>query len=128
MSHRLFILAILVFGILVVGCGEKKKEKTQLNIQSNIERPPTAIDRDSLFLGVTAEDSTTVFDLTAGNFIVEYEKMGDDFFVFSINTVDQKDDYFWIYAVNDTMGTVAANKREIGPSDRVVWHYRLITR
>ena len=110
------------------GCGSDKKEQSLLNTQSNIAPPLTAIERDSIFYGLTAEDSTTVFDLTVKNYLVEYDKAGDDYFVFSVNTVDQGNDYFWVYAVNDTMGNRASNKRKVGSGDRVVWHYRLITR
>jgi hypothetical protein len=118
----------LLLTVFLPGCSKEKSKSTADNIRSNISRPSTAIDRDSLFYGLIADDSTTVFDLTVKNYMVEYEKSGFDYFVFSINTVDQGDDYFWVYAVNDTMGQVAANNRKIGRGDRVVWHYRLITR
>lgn len=121
-------LVFFLFASIIIGCGSNEPKTTALGKQSNIDPPPTAIDRDSIFYGLTAEDSTTVFDLTVSNCMVEYDKSGDDYFVFSINSVDQGNDYFWIYAVNDTMGNVASNKRKIGPGDRVVWHYRLITR
>jgi hypothetical protein len=121
-------LSLFLFLILISGCSSDTKKPSQINTQSNIAPPATAIDRDSLFYGMSAKDSTTVFDLTVKNYAVEYDKMGDDYFVFSVNTVNQGDDYFWVYAVNDTMGNMAANKRKIGPGDRVVWHYRLITR
>jgi hypothetical protein len=75
-----------------------------------------------------AEDSTTVFDLTVKHYFVEYDSTTGGNFVYSINSIDEGNDYFWVYAVNDTMGQVAANNRKIGPGDRVVWHYRLITR
>ena len=127
-SRKILALLILTLVIALAACSSKKETGQKIDISSNIERPMTAIDRDSLFYGLTAEDSTTVFDLTSNNYMVEYDKMGDDYFVFAINTVDQGNDYFWVYAVNDTMGNVAANKKKIGPGDRVVWHYRLITR
>lgn len=126
-THYLIMMSI--FGaVYLLGCAKEKPKNPAENIQSNIPRPITAIDRDSLFYGLTAEDSTTVFDLTVKNYMVEFEKSGSDFFVYSINRVEQGYDYFWVYAVNDTMGQMAANNRKIGKGDRVVWHYRLVTR
>jgi len=123
------ILALTILLLLALpGCGTDSKDQSSDRAQSNIPRPATASERDSIFYGMAAEDSTTVFDLTVKHYPVEYEKYGSDYFVFAINTVDQGNDYFWVYAVNDTMGKVAANNRKIGPGDRVVWHYRLVTR
>jgi hypothetical protein len=126
------LVLILVIAVLILldlgGCGSDSKDKVGDPTQSNIPRPATASERDSIVYGMTAEDSTTVFDLTVKHYPVEYEKYGSDYFVFAINSIEQGNDYFWVYAVNDTMGQVAANNRKIDPGDRVVWHYRLITR
>ena len=110
-----------------VGCSPKSNEIDKSSLLDTT-RPATAIDRDSLFFKFVAEDSTTVFDLTVKNYFVEYEATSAGKFVLSINSIDQGNDFFWVYAVNDTMGQVAADNRKIGPGDRVVWHYRLITR
>ena len=86
----------------------------------------SAAPKDSLTLKLTAEDSTTVFDLTVANGPVEYDKTAQGYFVASINSVDQFDGYFWVYSVNDTMGTMASNLKKIGPGDEVVWYFRQI--
>ena len=127
-SGRLALLLIVFSHLLLLGCGSKSNNAAKTSPQSGTIRPATAIDRDSLFYQFLAEDSTTVFDLTVKNFYVEYEATSGGYFVFSINSIDQGNDYFWVYAVNETMGQVAANNRKIGPGDRIVWHYRLITR
>ena len=125
---RLAQLFTLFSQLLFVGCGPKSNDIEQSSHQASITRPATAIERDSLFYQLVAEDSTTVFDLTVKQYYVEYETTSGGNFVFSINSIEQGNDYFWVYAVNDSMGQVAANNRKIGPGDRVVWHYRLITR
>ena len=125
---RLAQLFTLFSQLLFVGCGPKSNDIEQSSHQADATRPTTAIERDSLFYQLVAEDSTTVFDLTVKQYYVEYETTSGGNFVFSINSIEQGNDYFWVYAVNDSMGQVAANNRKIGPGDRVVWHYRLITR
>jgi len=124
---KMILLSLSLFFFLV-NCSSDSKNKPAGGAKSNIPPPATANERDSIFYGMTAEDSTTVFDLTVKYNMVEYDRSGSDYFVYSINRVEQGNDYFWVYAVNDTMGQVASNKRQIGPGDRVVWHYRLITR
>ncbi|HEX2898068.1 MAG TPA: DUF4430 domain-containing protein [candidate division Zixibacteria bacterium] len=125
-STRLVLILGLTF--CLIGCGSDSENKPAESAKSNIPPPATANERDSIFYGMTADDSTTVFDLTVKFNMVEYDRSGSDYFVYSINRVEQGNDYFWVYAVNDSMGQVASNKRQIGPGDRVVWHYRLITR
>jgi len=112
----------------LISCGSNSNDAEKTSNLSDTTKPATAIDRDSLFYKLVAEDSTTVFDLTVKKYFVEYETTTGGNFVYSINSIDQGNDYFWVYAVNDTMGQVAANNRKIGPGDRIVWHYRLITR
>jgi len=131
-TNKEAIIRSVVIGVFVLmsiaGCANDTQNVPNNNAKSNIPPPATATERDSIFYGMASEDSTTVFDLTVKNYMVEYDKVGSDYFVFSVNRVEQGNDYFWIYAVNDTMGNVASNKRKIGPGDRVVWHYRLISR
>jgi hypothetical protein len=127
-SGKLALLLIVFCHLLLFGCSSKSNDATKPPNLPDTTRPATAIDRDSLFYKLVAEDSTTVFDLTVKKYFVEYETTTGGNFVYSINSIDQGNDYFWVYAVNDTMGQVAANNRKIGPGDRIVWHYRLITR
>ncbi len=126
-KHIIAPLAAIILAFFCC-CGSQSKDSSGSPGAVSDTRPATAIDRDSLFYQMAADDSTTVFDLTVKNFYVEYDKTSAGYFVFSINKINQDNDYFWVYAVNDTMGQVAANNRKIGPGDRVVWHYRLITR
>ncbi len=126
--NKLTVLLMSFWLLTHFGCGSKSNDGEKTFNQSDTTRPATAIDRDSLFYKFAAEDSTTVFDLTVKHYYVEYDATPNGHFIFSINSIEQGNDYFWVYAVNDTMGQVAANNRKIGPSDRVVWHYRRITR
>ncbi len=120
---------LIVFLVLTfIGCGSRSGDSSKSSSQSDTIRPATAIDRDSLFYMLEAVDSTTVFDLTVKYHYVEYDVTPNGNFVFSIDSIDQGNDYFWVYAVNDTMGQVASNIRIIDPGNRIVWHYRLITR
>ena len=108
---------LLLTIILIASCGDKKEKDPGSD---------AATPKDSLILKLTAEDSTTVFDLTVAQGSVEYEKTAQGYFVASINSVDQFDGYFWVYSVNDTMGATASNLKKIGPGDEVVWYFRQI--
>lgn len=103
--------------MLFASCGAKKEKDSGSD---------AATPRDSLTIRLTAEDSTTVFDLTVANGPVEYDKTAQGYFVASINSVEQFDGYFWVYSVNDTMGAMASNMKKIGPGDEVVWYFRQI--
>jgi len=109
--------SLLLTIMLIASCGDKKKGNSGSD---------AAAAKDSVILELTAEDSTTVFDLTAANGPVEYDKTAQGYFVASINSVDQFDGYFWVYSVNDTMGTTASNLKKIGPGDKVIWYFRQI--
>jgi len=108
---------LLLTIMLIASCGAKKERDSGSD---------AAAPKDSIILELTAEDSTTVFDLTVANGPVEYDKTAQGYFVASINSVDQFDGYFWIYSVNDTMGAMASNLKKIGPGDEVVWYFRQI--
>ncbi len=109
--------SLLLIMMLIASCGDKKEGKSGSD---------AAAPKDSVTLELTAEDSTTVFDLTAANGLVEYDKTSQGYFVASINTVEQFDGYFWVYSVNDTMGATASNLKKIGPGDKVIWYFRQI--
>ena len=108
---------LLLAIMLIASCGGKKEKDSGSD---------AAAPKDSLILKLTAEDSTTVFDLTVAQGPVEYDKTAQGYFVASINSVDQFDGYFWVYSVNDTMGAMASNLKKIGPGDEVVWYFRQI--
>lgn len=115
-------LLLVSFGLLltimlIASCSDKNEKDSG----SDAVAP-----KDSVTLELTAEDSTTVFDLTVANSPVEYDKTAQGYFVASINAVDQFDGYFWVYSVNDTMGAMASNLKKIGPGDEVVWYFRQI--
>lgn len=109
-------LALLLPIMLISACGDKKENSSS----------DTNAQVDSITIELVAEDSTTVFDLTIANGMVEYDKMGPAYLVASIRGIDQTNSYFWIYAVNDTLGMVASNLRKIGPGDKVIWYFRKI--
>ena len=122
---------LLLTIMLVASCGEKVDDATFKKVQAEKlgqkdSGSDAAAPKDSLILKLTAEDSTTVFDLTVAQGSVEYEKTAQGYFVASINSVDQFDGYFWVYSVNDTMGATASNLKKIGPGDEVVWYFRQI--
>ena len=118
MKKLLFASLVLLLTISqIASCGDKKTDDSS----SKSDAP-----NDSLKIELTAEDSTTVFDLTVANGPVEYDKTGQGYFVASINSVDQVGGYFWVYSVNDTMGATASNLRKIGPGDKVNWYFRKI--
>jgi len=116
-KHLSASFCLLLTILLFASCGAKKEKDSGSD---------AAAPKDSLTIRLTAEDSTTVFDLTVANGPVEYDKTAQGYFVASINSVDQFDGYFWVYSVNDTMGALASNMKKIGPGDEVVWYFRQI--
>ena len=130
-KHLSASFSLLLTIMLFASCGEKVDDATFKKAQAEKlgqkdSGSDSAAPKDSLTLRLTAEDSTTVFDLTVANGPVEYDKTAQGYFVASINSIDQFDGYFWVYSVNDTMGAMASNMKKIGPGDEVVWYFRQI--
>ena len=110
-----FSLGLAAFVIALVGCGGSSDH------QKDASKPDS---RDSVVVTLTGRDSVSVFDLLKARHHVDYMSSAMGVFVSGIDSVVNGNGHYWVYSVNDTMGSVASNKYVTHDSDRVVWHFR----
>jgi hypothetical protein len=79
---------------------------------------------DSVTVALSGVDSVSVFDLLKRNHAVDYRSTMAGVFVTGIDSVENSQQAYWIYTVNDTSPQVAADKMLTHDGDRVVWHFR----
>lgn len=124
-------LSIIAFvGILVTGCSlpwQKEIQKQELNEQATEQMVTLKItnkDAKTYEYPMVYQDSSTALDLFkwAG---VPVEMKTYDFgsFVDSISGVKGEQGHWWIYYVNGTAATVAADKYLVKPGDTIEWKY-----
>lgn len=112
-------LFLCVYGLggLTVGCSS-----------GNDKKPAAAFDSptDSIILTIAAIDSISVLDLTKEKYAVDYTQTAAGAFVKGIDSVYAGDNHFWLYSVNDSMGTEACDRRICRVGDTIRWHFRQI--
>lgn len=115
MRSAILLSVILVLaGILSVTCTNKKKAQTASSAANN----------DSLTIEIVASDSISVLELLQREHVVEYTSGSMGAFIKAIDSIAGGYGWYWLYAVNDSMAHVAADKRFCRPGDRVTWHFR----
>ncbi|MBD3258531.1 DUF4430 domain-containing protein [candidate division GN15 bacterium] len=114
---RLTVLLLLLLASLS-GCGSDTD-------QSSADRD-SATDQDSVVIALDGEDSVSVFEILTREHEVDFESSAMGVFVRAIDSIEGGDGYYWFYAVNDTMGQTAADKRITATGDRVTWHLRRV--
>jgi len=74
---------------------------------------------------ISLPDSTgvSVLDLTKANYEVEYKESSAGAFIESIDGVRNRNNTYWIFYVNDTAGTVAADRYILKQGDHAEWLY-----
>lgn len=79
---------------------------------------------DSLVIELVGEDSVTAFDLLRKSHRVEYRSTLNGVYVTEIDSIENGNDHFWVYTVNDSTVAVAADDYLTADGDRVQWHLR----
>ncbi len=103
---------LLISAALFIACGS-----TDTN-----QSPGAAA--DSVTVALSGVDSVSVFDLLKQKHAVDYRSTISGVFVTGIDSVENSQQAYWIYTVNDTAPQVAADKMLTRDGDRVVWHFR----
>lgn len=80
--------------------------------------------RDSVVIELVGVDSSSVLDLLVSAHQVDYRPSLAGAFVTAIDSVENSDNCFWLYSVNDSMARVASDNYITRDGDRVKWHFR----
>jgi hypothetical protein len=83
--------------------------------------------RDSVVIEMVITDSSNLLEALEAGYSVEYMNTGAGAFITAIDSVANNGDFFWLYSVNDTMPTVAADRFTAHPGDIVRWHFRRVS-
>jgi hypothetical protein len=117
MSRPIATFSFIALAALFICCNQQSdREKMQ------------ALPIDSMTVETIAADSTTALELLLLNHTAEFKSSAMGTFVFSIDSIDNSSNHFWLYSVNDTMATSAADQRIVRSGDAVVWHFRKVGR
>lgn len=119
----------LALTCLLAGACNKKTEQpdkpaTAVVADSFSQRNP----RDSVIVEIVGRDSVTVLDLLTSTHKVDYKSTTMGVFVYGIDSVKNNSSTFWIYSVNDTMPKLASDKMLTRTGDRIVWHFRKMSK
>jgi hypothetical protein len=125
-TRRRFALSvsILIALTLAVSCGQKE-EAAEDTSGHDIKVAGFADPADSLILELTGIDSMTVLDVLKKDHDVKFMTSLKGSFVIRIDSIANREGYFWVYSVNGVMGDVACDKYVTSKGDHVRWHYRM---
>ncbi|UCC43766.1 MAG: DUF4430 domain-containing protein [Candidatus Zixiibacteriota bacterium] len=117
MKRHSSFLSVMLFGLTLgalITCGQGDQTEELVGT----ERP------DSVVIEVAGMDSLTAFDVVARAYRVRYRWTTQGVFVRAIDSVENCDSHSWLYSVNDSFPSVAADKYMTSAGDRIKWHFR----
>jgi hypothetical protein len=83
-----------------------------------------ASDSDSLVIVVKGQTGKSVLEILQEKHYLDFTAGPMGVFIRSIDSVEAKSGYIWVYTINDTMALIAADKYITVDSDIIKWHYR----
>lgn len=119
----LVLLACLVF----VACSEGEKEQST-GEPEEAELAAVTPAEDSLVIELPGADSMTVFDLLIQTHEVDYINTATGVFVRGIDSVNNSDEFFWLFSIDGDMPQIAADRYMTRDSSVVKWHFRRINK
>jgi hypothetical protein len=119
-----FFVVFLLFAMSIASCGQKEESAS---IKVETDTIPATGGEDSLTIALTGRDSVTVFDLLVESHQVDYAQSSMGVFIKTIDSVTNSSGVFWLYSINDSMASVAADKYITKDNDRVIWHFRKLS-
>jgi len=124
-KYRRRLASIIVAGLLFTACARTDQDELPKNTG---ETEPAAVAEpfDSVVIGLEGVDSSSVFEILCSTHHVDYLTTAAGVFVRAIDSLENNDNFFWIYSVNDTMPQVASDKYLTSEGDSVRWHYRRV--
>lgn len=121
-KHVKLITAFLVSIIILLGCGQTEKPDETTNVEEQEQVVDITISTDNGEEVISSEtieieENEVLMDVLQENYEIE----DVDGFITSIEGVEQTDDTFWLYEVNDEEALVGANEYELSSGDEVVF-------
>jgi len=117
-----YLLVAAFSTLIIIGCGNNEKGKSDPEPAERGEQESTPFDSVVVVLG--GENGKSVFYITQQYYQVEYVGSSIGNFVHIIDSLETNSKFSWLYSVNDSMGTVASDRRMTKDSDTIKWHYR----
>jgi hypothetical protein len=117
-----FLLALTFSALLITGCGNSEKSKSDSEPAETEGQKSEPFDSVVIVMG--GEDGKSVFYITQKYHHVGFIESSVGNFVHVIDSLETNSKFSWLYSVNDTMGTVASDRRITSDSDTIKWHYR----
>ena len=121
---RLYVLLPVLVSMLLhisISCNSNTGKKQQSVTVSDSTSVPYI---DSVILEFTGKDSLTVLQLLEEKHQVQKKSSALGVFINGIDSIENKNGFYWMYSVNDSMGKVACDKYVTQSGDRVKWVYR----
>jgi hypothetical protein len=112
---------LAMVGVLLTACGGADTPESTAGKAGEADSGD-----DSITIVQYGHDSVTVLDLLLEQHTADVQHTERGAFVSGIDGIASGSGAFWLYSVNDTMGSVAADQRRVGQGDVVTWHLRKV--
>ncbi|WP_240335272.1 DUF4430 domain-containing protein [Paraliobacillus sediminis] len=119
-NHVKLIMAFLVSTLILLGCGQTETPDETTNANEQAVNIVISTDNGEEVISdetIEIEENEILMDVLEENYEIE----DVDGFITSIDGVEQTDDKFWLYEVNDEEALVGANEYELSSGDEVVF-------
>jgi len=123
-TTRLLLCTLWTLGVCLAACSDKSDSSAEKTADSTATA--RAKPADSLVITLIGSDSVSVLDILTNKHEVEVHESAMGSFVKAIDSIENKQGYFWLYTVNNGTGKVAADRCLTRDGDTIRWHYRKI--
>jgi hypothetical protein len=113
-----------LLSLLVLACGSQSGDGRVRTSDSTARAADVPAVRDSVVIELEGRDSLTVFELLRRARQVEYRSTTMGVFVTAIDSIENGNNAYWIYSVNDSTPSVASDRFVTRGGDTVRWHFR----
>lgn len=117
------LLVIIILAIVVAG-GYIYKNRNNNSASTNTTTASTVNAEQSKVITYSGEDGKTVYDILKAKYSVDAKDSSSGVMVNSINGLAATTSEFWLYSVNGTDATVAADKYFTKADDQIKWEYK----
>lgn len=129
MSNRCICISCLAWIVIVslslAGCSQSDQGGSDQSAARALTEA-AAEPFDSVVIELRGVDSVTVFEILRRAHEVDFFTTAAGVFVKAIDSLENSNDFFWVYSVNGTMPQVASDKYLTSNGDSIRWHYRSI--
>lgn len=124
-KHVNLIMAFLFSITILLGCGQTESPGETSNADEQVVNVTISTDNGEEVISdatIEIEENEILMDVLEENFEIEDEGG----FITSIDGVEQTENKYWLYEVNDEKASVGANEYELSPGDEVVFDLQAI--